>query len=238
MRNKSSNRYSYAGHDSRASKFIHKNFNKTDSYNTNFSGAVFENAAFIGAKFKFCSFYEAVFNSCYIRGALFRGANLQNSVFKKCIISATNFDRCKMKGAKFENCKIIASPKITSANSGIFLSGTEVFLTYPDIGEFNGDLIKAVESLRLNDFIRRSSVLHRKEKKLDTVSLKVLVEDFGEQFLLDKVGELPTLITKEFYTLSYISHFLRKLQVCDTTTVPGPAALGAPMSTNDRSSTD
>lgn len=63
MRNKSTKRYSYTGHDSRESKFIHKNFNKTTSYNTNFSSAVFENTAFVGAKFKFCSFYETEFSN-------------------------------------------------------------------------------------------------------------------------------------------------------------------------------
>lgn len=228
MRNKSTKRYSYTGHDSRESKFIHKNFNKTTSYNTNFSFAIFENTAFVGAKFKFCSFYEARFFNCYIRGALFRGANLQNCTFKECIISASVFERCRFKGVNFEGCKIVSSGKFKELLHASCFKGTEILSSYPIVDEFNPELIKSVEALRLNDFIRRSSVLHRKKKQIDTVSLKVLVEAFGEQFLLQRLKDLPTLIVKEFYTLSYIIHLLRKMQGCDKNDLPGLAALGAP----------
>ena len=228
MRNKSTKRYSYTGHDSRESKFIHKNFNKTASYNTNFSGATFENTAFIGAKFKFCSFYGSKFLNCYIRGAIFRGANLQNCVFKDCIVSASVFDRCKFNGVRFEGCKIVSSSKIEEFLPVSCFEDTEILSAYPGIGEFDPKLIDMVEALRLNDFIRRSSVLHRKRKQIDTVSLKVLIEVFGQSFLLKNLIGLPTLIVKEFYTLSYIMHFLRKMQACDINEIPGPAALGAP----------
>lgn len=228
MRRKSSKRYSYEGHDSRESKFIHKSFNKTDSYNTNFSMAVFENTAFVGAKFKFCSFYGTVFDNCYLRGTLFRGGTLENAVFKNCIISATVFDRPKIKGIKFESCKVLSTTKISRFLLSSSFVDTEIFETYPSASDFSSELITVVEALRSNDFIRRSSVLHRKEKKLDTISLRVLVEKFGETFLIKNLEKLPELIVKEFYTLSYISHFLRKLQACDINEFPGPAALGTP----------
>lgn len=238
MRNKSSKRYSYVNHDSRERKFIHKNFNKTDSYHTNFSGALFENAAFVGAKFKFCAFFGAVFDKCYIRGTLFRGCNLRNSVFKNSIISATVYDRCKFSGVRFESCKIINSTKLEEFLHTSSFVEVDFLSKYPSVKEFNPELIRLVESLRANDFIRRSSVLHRKKQQIDTVSVKVLVEKFEEDFLIENLGRLPVFVVNEFYSLSYIMHFLLKLQRCDINEVPGPAALGAPKLTNDCSSTD
>ncbi|PRD67284.1 hypothetical protein C6P61_17245 [Malikia spinosa] len=237
-RNKSTKRYSYNNHDSRASKFIHKDFNKTENYLTNFSEVLFQNTSFVGAKLKFCAFYSAVFDNCYIRGALFRRCNLKNAVFKKSIISATFFEGCKLQGCRFENCKIISSSKLEKGLPSESFVETEIFQTYPATTIFSRELIDVVESLRMNDYIRRSSVLHRKEKKLDTVSLKVLVERFGEDLLINNLPFLPKVIAKEFYTLSYIIHFLLKIQSCDINEVPGPAALGAPKLTNDCSSTD
>ena len=237
-RNKSTKRYSYNNHDSRGSKFIHKDFNKTESYHSNFSEALFQNASFVGAKLKFCAFYGAVFENCYIRGALFRRCNLESSVFKNSIISATVFEGCKLKDCRFENCKIISSSKLETVLPSESFIDTEIFSTYPDTTVFNRELVDVVESLRMNDYIRRSSVLHRKEKKLDTVSLKVLVEKFGEEFLINNLPVLPKMIDQEFHALSYIIHFLQKIQSCDRNEVPGPAALGAPKLTNDCSSTD
>ena len=140
---------------------------------------------------------------------------MQNAVFKNSIISATIFDMCKIKGCKFENCKIISSSNLEKLLPNENFIETEIFDTYPTTEFFSEELLTIVESLRENDFIRRSSILHRKEKKLDTVSLKVLVEKFGEELLIRNLPELPKMIEKEFHTLSYIIHFLHKMQRCD-----------------------
>lgn len=166
MRNKYQKRYSYTEHDSRKSKFINKNFNKTINYKSNFSNALFKNTAFIGAKFKFCSFYKAEFTNCYIRGVLFRTVNLKSCIFKDCIISASTFDRCKLEGVKFEGCKIVSSGEIQKLLPASSFKGTETFYVYPSTEEFTPDLIKSVEQLRSNRFIRKSGVLHRKKKQI------------------------------------------------------------------------
>lgn len=208
MRNKSSRRYSYNNHDSRGSKFINKNFNKTNSYHTNFSSVVFQNTSFIGAKFKFCSLYKASFENCFIRGTLFKKCNLKGAIFKNSIISSSIFERCKLEGCEFRDCKIVTSGKIEKYLPQKSFINTEVFDSYPSTDLFNKELIDTIEMLRLNDFIRRSRVLHRKNKKLDTVSIKFLVEKFGEDFLLENLPKLPKVINKDFYSLSYIEYFL------------------------------
>ena len=220
IRDKNSKRYSYVNHDSRQSKFIHKDFNKTESYHSNFSGVVFQTTSFIATKLKFCSLYEATFDSCCLRGTLFRGCNLQNATFKNSIISATIFEKCKLKGCRFENCKIISSTKIKRLLHEDCFVDTEFFDTYPDEAVFNLALISTTEGLRANDFIRRSSVLHRKKGKIDTVSLKVLIEIFGEEFLISHLEELPKMISNEFHTLSYIIKILLKIQECSINRPP------------------
>lgn len=211
------NRYafSYANHDAREKNFIYKNFNKSSSYHSNFSNSKFVSSSFIGTKFKFCSFYGTEFRDCLIRGALFRKCNLQTATFTNCILAANVFDRAKFKDCKFINCKIIGSSQTLQFIPEKNLEHTEVVNSYPDESEFASDLIQQVEQLRSNDHIRRSSVLHRKKGKLDTLSLKALIEEFGEDFLIKNLSKLQNSVTKEFHTLSYIQGILRKSNTDD-----------------------
>jgi hypothetical protein len=238
MRNNNSKRYSYTNHDTRDRKFINKDFNKTASYHSNFSGTLFQNTSFINAKFKFCALYSTVFENCFIRGSTFRGCNIRKATFKNTIISATVFDRCKLKDCVFDSCKIISSTKIKRFLKESCFRNTEFFMGYPPETGFNQQLIEIAEGLRTNDFIRQSTVLHRKRGKLDTVSLKVLVEMFGEEFLIENFNSLPNLITSSFHTLSYIVQILQKIRDRDKKEFPGSIALGVPILTNECSSTD
>jgi len=228
MRKKKGLRYSYTNHDSRGSKFINKNFNKTSSYQTNFSESEFTNTSLVGTKFKLSAFYSTIFDSCYIRGTLFKKCNLQEAKFKDCIISASIFEQCKLKGARFERCKILSSTRINDTMSKVSFLDVEFFEKYPDEAMFNPSLIDIMLNLRKCDSIRRSTVLHRKKGKLDTVSLKMLVDIFGEDFLIKHLDSLPDVITNDFYSLSYIIKALQRKTVNGIVTTPGSAALGAP----------
>lgn len=172
-------------------------------------------SSFIGTKFKFCSFYGAEFKDCLIRGALFRKCNLQTAIFTNCMLVANVFDRAKLKDCKFTNCKVIGSSKTLQFIPEKNLEHTEVVNSYPDESEFASGLTQQVEQLRSHDHIRRSSVLHRKKGKLDTLSLKALIEEFGEDFLIINLSKLQYSITREFHTLSYIQDILRKSNTDD-----------------------
>lgn len=211
------NRYafSYENHDVRERNFIYKNFNKSSSYHSNFSNSKFVSSSFIGTKFKFCSFYGAEFKECLIRGALFRKCNLQTATFTNCMLVANVFDRAKLKDCKFINCKIIGSSQTLQLISEENLEHTQVMNSFPNEAEFDSALIQQVENLRTHEHIRRSSVLHRKKGKLDTLSLKVLTEEFGDEFLIKNLPKLLSLVTREFHTLSYIQGILRKSSADD-----------------------
>lgn len=221
LNNVDKKRYSYYNHDSRSSNFIHKNFNKTCSYHTNFSHSKFINVSLIGAKFKFSSLFGTVFDNCYIRGTLFKKCNLENCIFRNCIISSINFEQCKGKNCFFENCKILHVGLFQSMK---YSEDTEIFKNYPNINMFKTELRHEVELLRKNRFIRKSSVLHIKKNRIETISLSVLVEIFGENFLIYHLKYIDKLIDREFSSLSYIINALKKIQANDNMKLPGSTA--------------
>lgn len=208
--------FSYTGQDVRDKKFIYKNFNKSASYNSNFSNSIFNSSSFVGTKFKFCSMYGAIFDNCLIRGALFRNCNLQSATFKDSFITASVFEKSKFKDCKLINCKIVGSTNLKQIIPIENIENTEFFDQYPSETNFSTELLNIIEQLRDHDFIRRSTVLHRKKGKLDTISLKTLVDEFNEIFLIKTLPSAADLIKNDFHTLTYLQSVLRKLQMSGT----------------------
>lgn len=135
---------------------------------------------------------------------------MQAVTFTNCLLVANVFDRAKFKDCEFINCKILGSSKSLQIVPEKNFQNTEVLNSYQNEEGFDSGLIQKVEQLISHDYIRRSSVLHRKNGKLDTLSLKVLVEEFGEDFLIKSLSKLRNSVTREFHTLSYIQSILRK----------------------------
>lgn len=179
---------------------------------SNFSDAAFTNTSFIGTKFKVCSFYGAKFDSCLLQGTLFRKCNLTNATFENTIILSSIFDKTKLKGCKFHNCRILHGKKLKTLISGKNLENTLFLDKLPNIKDFNHELIQVVENLRINNYIRRSGILHRKKGLLNTISIDILSSQFDEYFLIENLPKLPYLISNEFHTLSYIQNLLYKIK--------------------------
>jgi hypothetical protein E4_22776 len=237
--NNDKKRYSYNNIDTRNKKFIHKNFNKTTSYHSNFSHSKFINASFIGAKFKFSSLFGSTFDNCYLRGALFRKCNLKECIFKNCIISSSLFENSKLESCYFENCKILNSLSLSNAilhNKENITN--EILEQYPQEHCFSKQLIEEVKLLKKNEFIRKSSILHLKKQRIETVSLKVLVEEFGEEFLINNLKNLNIMVTRNFSSLSYITNILKKIQNNGKKEFLGSTTLDIPKLTDECSSTD
>ncbi|KDZ37116.1 hypothetical protein AD13_4885 [Escherichia coli 3-020-07_S4_C2] len=82
--------------------------------------------------------------------------------------------------------------------------------SFPEKELFNPILIDVIQELRKNDFVRRSSVLHRKLNKIDTITLTYLLDRFDENFLIEQLPNVCMKIEREFHTISYIDQLLRK----------------------------
>lgn len=219
-RNTKALRYSYKNKQVCDARFFEKDFNKTESYNSDFSGSIFRNTSFVGAKFKFCTLNNTRFTGCLIQGTMFRKCQLQNVTFEKCIITSVNRDRTSFKDVTFSNSILISTNLDDCKN----IVSCEIRKEYPSERDFNQDLISQIQSLRKNTYINKSGVLHRKQNKINTAALKILLIDFDEEFLIKNLYKLND-ISKGFYTLSYLTTALKKTQasVIISTTRPTTA---------------
>lgn len=217
-------RYSYNSKDVSKAFFQNKNFNKTESHNSRFIETKFQNTSLIGAKFKFCNLNKAVFDCCLIQGALFRKCKMVNAVFTDCIIISTNFERTSLKTCQIKKSIILSSP-LGEGFKGENLVHSEIIKDYYSESDFSESLLQVVKSLKGNQFINRSSVLHRKKERLNTISMKLLVQEFGEKFLVKNLPILATIVVRDFYTLSYLTAILRKIAICDNFFKPGPLSI-------------
>ena len=216
-RNKESLRYSYAGKDAAEAKFFNKNFNKTESYRTNFSRVIFRNTSLVGAKFKFCNLNLAKFENCLIQGALFRKCKFEQVVFENCILMANHFDRTSLLNTEVSSCYMLGNDFNTCMN----IKSSNVYSCYPDKSEYSEAIIAIVSKLKSNEFIRKSSVLHRKRDKINTIALDRLINEFGEDFLVEHLDNLQT-VDRNFHTISYLTSMLRKINQVDSLHIPGP----------------
>ncbi|EPY5314107.1 pentapeptide repeat-containing protein [Klebsiella michiganensis] len=207
---KNQNAFSYKNHDASSRKFTYKNFNKTHSYHSNFFQSTFTNTSFIGASFKFCNLNGCTFQSSLLKGVLFRGGSLQHVSFNECIINAFNLENCKTDGLRFDKCYIVSSNNLLEHLSPEQINESKIFNSFPGNDEFDPALIDVIQQLRKNDFVRRSSVLHRKFNKIDTITLTYLLDCFDEKFLIEQLPIVCMKIEQDFHTIGYIDRLLRK----------------------------
>lgn len=204
--------FSYNNEDRRGSNFMYKNFEKCNSYHTNFCDTNFNYASLRGAKMKYCNFSGASFVGTEFVGTNLRGSNFCNAHFEDAIFNATVLDNTIFKNATFQNCYFIntgiGKAKCFPENS----SGITFFSLYPATENFSEKLIQIVESLRENDIIRRSHTLHLKGGKINTLSLFILIQSFSEEDLIARLPKIPNLLTGQFYTLSYLERLLKKAE--------------------------
>lgn len=208
-RNNKNKAFSYNNHEVTERNFINKNFDKTSSFNSNFSQSKFTNTSFIGSSFKWCNLTSCIFDHSLFRGALFRGGSLQNTSFNNCIINACNLEKCNLDGVILNDCYVISSNSMLRRIEASHINNSKIFHTFPEHHEFNPQLIEVVQNLRMNDFVRRSSVLHRKLNKVDTVTISYLLDRFEEDFLIEMLPTVCNKIERDFHTVSYIDKLLR-----------------------------
>ncbi|EEW6404177.1 hypothetical protein D7V57_26480, partial [Escherichia coli] len=90
------------------------------------------------------------------------------------------------------------------------INDSKIYKSFPEEELFNPILIDVIQELRKNDIVRRSSVLHRKLNKIDTITLTYLLDRFDENFLIEQLPNVCMKIEREFHTISYIDQLLRK----------------------------
>ena len=218
-RNKKNNRYSYVQKQAEHTKFYNKNFNKTSSFRSVFSGSHFKNTSLVGAKFKYCNLNNVRFENCFLQGTHFKKCTHDGLKFERCILISTSFERMQLHGVEFVDCYILS----TNTPACKQFQNSKVYNSFPDGAQYPSDLMSIVDVLRENPCIRKSGVLHRKGGKVNTIALDFLLDEFGVNYLINNLSKLNTL-ESDFYTLSYISAFLRRVGNPDSLDITRPTA--------------
>lgn len=199
--------YSYQNKEKIGSKFLYKDMEKSNSYQTNFKDSDFSYASLRGAKFRYCNMSECTFKETEFIGTNLHGTKFVNSKFEGAIFNATVVDETNFKGAEFSGCYSIGN---LSDAKNFDSTGIEFFERMPSQSEFSTGLIMSVERLRTNDIIRRSQALHLKQGRINTLSLYILSKTYSEEQLIAFFDHFPEMVTTQFYTLSYVKKALNK----------------------------
>ena len=202
--------FSYTNENRDGSKFLYKDFEKTESYHSSFVNAVFSGTSLRGAKMKYCNFTGCSFSGVDFVGTNLRGSNFKNARFERCIFVSVTFESANLKDATFENCYMIGNLLSKAKNVPEDITGIKMF-SRPLDEPISDELAAVVQALRENDNIRRSHTLHGKNRTLNLLSLIILKETYSEEDLVRLLPLLPQYISTQFYTFSYLDALLTKI---------------------------
>ncbi len=202
--------FNYNNADKKNKSFMYQNLQKSKSYNSDFSNSNFDYVCLRGAHLKSCTF-----DGCTFRGAEFTGTNLKDSTFKNAIFENTVFDGAKLegvdfRGAQFKNSFFVASQMDNVKYLDVDQPGIRIYSEMPEI-EMGEDLRSAIEKLMQNAFVKKSRVLDTKDKTMNTVSVMILIDRFGEERLAKSLEQVEEYLDRDFYTLSYIIKIIDKI---------------------------
>jgi hypothetical protein len=200
----------YNNADKKNKSFMYQNLQKSKSYNSDFSNSNFDYVCFRGAHLKSCKF-----DGCTFKGAEFTGTNLKDSSFKNAFFENTVFEGAKLEGVDFEGAEFKKTFFVsTDIDNTMHLDheNPEIrfFSEMPPI-ELSEPLRHEVEALMKNSFVKKSRVLDTRDKTMNTVSVMILLERFGEDKLIEGLKQVESQLDRDFYTLSYIIRILDKL---------------------------
>lgn len=202
--------FNYNNIEKKDKNFMYKNLERSNCYNCDFSGSIFDFVSFRGAHFKSTNFYR-----CRFAYAEFIGTNLKDSDFKSAVFENAVFDSVKLEGANFKDARFIntifLSTDINKAkNIDINTPGIRIFEEMPKL-EISKELRAAVLTAMENKYVKKARVLDTKDGGLNTLNIMLLLENFTEETIIDGLKLIVEKIDREFYTLSYIIKFLKSL---------------------------
>lgn len=214
-RNSKSLAFSYVNHDTSNKNFLHKSFDKVKCYHSNFYKSKFTNVSFRGASFKWCSFTCAAFNNCSFKGTKFKGGSTAKSTFEQCVFNSVVLEKSTFSASTFTDCYFVNCKKMLSTIPPNNLHNCKIHDSLPPESMFSDELLDVVRSLRNNKYVLKSSILHIKRQKLDTLNLYRLVEKYGEVFLTQYLVIACRNINNDFYNISYVERLLDKVIISE-----------------------
>lgn len=196
--------------DKKNKSFMYQNLQKSKCFNCNFSSGNFNYACFRGAHMKACNFNSATFVGAEFIGANLKESQFKNAVFENVVFEGSKLELVDFKGAVFKNVIFVDTNLEQVKNLDLEDTNISVFDEMPAL-EVGPELIQAVEQLMQNDFVKRSRVLDTKDKKMNTISVLRLLDQFEESVLVERLNKVVPLLDRDFYTLSYLIKLIAKI---------------------------
>jgi hypothetical protein len=189
---------------------MYKNLERSNCYNCDFSGSVFDFVSFRGAHFKSTNFFR-----CSFKYAEFIGTNLKDSDFKSAVFENAVFDSVKLDGtnftdAKFINTIFLSTDMSKAKNIDINTPGIRILEEMPKL-EISEELRAAILTAMENKYVKKARVFDTKDGGLNTLNIMLLLENFTEETIITGLKLIVTKLDREFFTLSYIIKFLKNM---------------------------
>ncbi|MEA3423588.1 MAG: pentapeptide repeat-containing protein [Bacillota bacterium] len=202
--------FNYNNIEKKNKNFMYQNLQRSKCFNSNFPQSNFDYVSFRGAHLKSCSFLE-----CSFKWAEFVGTNLKRSAFRKAHFENTIFEGAKLEDvnfveATFKNTIFVGCDIESVINLDFSHPEIRIFDEMPELN-ISEPLRKAAEKAMTNKYIKKSRVLDTKDKKINPISIMLLLEQFDEETLIKGLQLISEIIDKEFSVLSYIISAINRL---------------------------
>lgn len=195
--------------EKKSKNFMYQNLQRSKCFNTNFSNANFDYACFRGAHMKACTFDGCTFNRAEFIGSNLKESRFKGAHFENTVFEGTKLEDVDFKGATFKNTYFVASGVNQALNLDLSNSEIRVFEEMPVL-DLSPELQTAIEKLMNNKFVKSARVLDTKDKTMNTISVMILLEHFGEEGLIKGIEQIESQIDRDFYTLSYLIKMMEK----------------------------
>lgn len=200
----------YKNTDKKNKSFMYQNLQKSKCFNVNFSNSNFNYVCFRGAHMKACNFIGSTFKETEFVGANLKESLFKNAVFENAIFEGTKLEGVDFRGATFINTYFVSSNVESALNLNLQDPNIKVYSEMPVL-DISDALKSELEKIMQNAYVKRSRVLDTKDKQMNTISVMILLEHFGETVLIENLGKLEAHFDRDFYTLSFIIKLLNKV---------------------------
>ncbi len=199
--------FNYNNIEKKDKNFMYKNLERSNCYNCDFSGSIFDFVSFRGAHFKSTNFLECSFKYAEFIGTNLKGSDFKSSIFENAIFDSVKLEDTNFKDVKFINAIFLSTDMSKAKNIDINTPGIRIFEEMPKL-EISDELTSAVLTAMENKYIKKARVLDTKDGGLNTLNIMLLLENFTEETIIAGLKSIVTKLDREFYTLSYIIKFL------------------------------
>ncbi|EET87717.1 pentapeptide repeat protein [Clostridium carboxidivorans P7] len=199
--------FNYNNIEKKDKNFMYKNLERSNCYNCDFSGSIFDFVSFRGAHFKSTNFLKCSFKYAEFIGTNLKGSDFKSSIFENAILDSVKLEDTNFKDVKFINTIFLSTDMSKAKNIDINTPGIRIFEEMPKL-EISDELRSAVLTAMENKYIKKARVLDTKDGGLNTLNIMLLLENFTEETIIAGLKSIVTKLDREFYTLSYIIKFL------------------------------